>query len=94
MDLVSEVGRDVTVEEVNNAFETAALGELKGIMEYTEDPLVSKDFNGNPHSVIIDALSTFVINKKLVKTLGWYDNEWGYSCRVIDLMEFIGKKGL
>ncbi|MDB4349889.1 type I glyceraldehyde-3-phosphate dehydrogenase [Omnitrophica bacterium] len=94
VDLVCEVSRDVTKEEVNKAFETAALGELKGIMEYTEEPLVSKDFNGNPHSAILDALSTFVVNNRLVKVLGWYDNEWGYSCRVVDLIEFIGKKGL
>ena len=94
VDLVCEVTRDTTKEEVNKAFETAALGELKGIMEYSEDPLVSKDYNGNPHSVIIDALSTFVVDKRLVKALGWYDNEWGYSCRVIDLIEYMGKKGL
>lgn len=94
VDLVCEITRDVTKEEVNNALETAALGELKGIMEYTEEPLVSKDFNGNPHSVIIDALSTFVVNKRLVKVLGWYDNEWGYSCRVVDLIEYISKQGL
>ena len=94
VDLVCEVTRDVTKEEVNKSLETAALGELKGIMEYCEEPLVSKDFNGNPHSVIVDALSTSVINKRLVKALGWYDNEWGYSCRVVDLIEYISKKGL
>lgn len=94
VDLVCQVTRDVTKDEVNKAFETAALGELKGIMEYCEEPLVSKDFNGNPHSAIIDALSTYVVNKRLVKVLGWYDNEWGYSCRVIDLIEYIAKKGL
>jgi len=94
VDLVCEVTRDVTKEEVNKAFETAALGELKGIMEYSEEPLVSKDFNGNPHSAIVDALSTYIVSKKLVKVLGWYDNEWGYSCRLVDLLEFIGKKGI
>ncbi len=94
VDLVCEVDRDVTKEEVNKAFETASLGELKDIMEYCEEPLVSKDFNGNPHSAIIDAPSTFVVQKRLVKALGWYDNEWGYSCRVVDLVEYIGKKGL
>jgi len=93
-DLVAEVEKDVTKEEVNKAFETAALGELKGIMEYCEESLVSKDFNGNPHSSIIDADSTYVVDKRLVKTLSWYDNEWGYSRRVIDLIEFIAKKGL
>lgn len=94
VDLVCEVGRDVTKDEVNNVLETASLGELKGIMQYCEEPLVSKDFNSNPHSVIVDAPSTFVIDKKLVKVLGWYDNEWGYSNRVIDLIEYIGKKGI
>lgn len=94
VDLVCEVTRDVTKEEVNKAFETAALGELKGIMEYSEEPLVSKDFNGNPHSAIVDALSTYIVSKKLVKVLGWYDNEWGYSCRLVDLLEFIGRKGI
>ena len=94
MDLVVEVGKDVTVEEVNKAFETAALGELKGIMEYCEDPLVSRDYNGNPHSTIIDALSTYIVDKRLVKVIGWYDNEWGYSSRIIDLIEYITKKGL
>jgi len=94
VDLVCEVGRDVTKEEVNKVLETAALGELKGIMEYCEEPLVSKDFNTNPASSIVDALSTSVVNKRLVKVLGWYDNEWGYSNRVIDLIEFIAKKGL
>ena len=94
MDLVAEVGKDVTIEEVNKALETAALGELKGIMEYREDPLVSKDYNGNPHSTIIDAPSTYVVDKRLVKVIGWYDNEWGYSSRIIDLIEYIVKKGL
>ncbi|NQT06469.1 MAG: type I glyceraldehyde-3-phosphate dehydrogenase [Candidatus Omnitrophica bacterium] len=94
VDLVCEVERATTKEEINKALETAALGELKGIMEYCEEELVSKDFNGNPNSCIVDALSTYVVNKKLVKVLGWYDNEWGYSSRVIDLIEYIAKKGL
>ena len=94
VDLVAEVEKDVTKEEVNKALETASLGELKGIMEYCEQPLVSKDFNGNPHSSIIDALSTYVVDKRLTKVVSWYDNEWGYSCRVIDLIEYISKKGL
>lgn len=92
VDLVCEVSREVTKEEVNKAFETASLGELKGIMEYSEELLVSKDFNGNSNSVIVDAQSTFVVNKKMVKVLGWYDNEWAYSCRVVDLIDFITKK--
>jgi glyceraldehyde 3-phosphate dehydrogenase len=94
VDLVCEVSREVTKEEVNKALETAALGELKGIMDYTEEPLVSIDFNGNANSAIVDAPSTAVIGKKLVKVLGWYDNEWGYSCRVVDLIDYIAKKGL
>ena len=94
MDLVVELGRDVTKEEINKALETASLGELKGIMEYREEPLVSKDFNGNPHSSIIDPQSTYVVDKKLAKVIAWYDNEWGYSCRVVDLIEYISKKGL
>ncbi|MFH1753445.1 MAG: type I glyceraldehyde-3-phosphate dehydrogenase [Candidatus Omnitrophota bacterium] len=92
VDLVCTVSRDVTVEEVNKALETAALGELKGILEYTEEPLVSKDFNGNPASSIVDAKSTKVIDKRLVKILSWYDNEWAYSCRVVDLIEYVAKK--
>ncbi len=83
-DLVVNVGRDTTVEEVNAAFETAAEGPLDGIMEYTEDPIVSSDIIGNPHSVIIDATLTMV-QGSLVKVFGWYDNEWGYSCRLVDL---------
>ena len=94
VDLVVEVTRDVTKEEINKALETASLGELKGIMEYCEEPLVSKDFNGNAHSAIVDALSTYVADKRSVKVLGWYDNEWGYSCRVVDLIEYISKQGL
>ena len=94
VDLVAEVEKDVTKEEINKALEIAALGELKGIMEYCEEPLVSKDFNGNPNSSIVDALSTYVADKRLVKVLSWYDNEWGYSNRVVDLIEYISKKGL
>jgi glyceraldehyde 3-phosphate dehydrogenase len=67
---------------------------LKGILDYTEEPMVSVDFNGNFHSAIVDAASTNVVDKKLVAVSAWYDNEWGYSCRVIDLISFMGKKGL
>jgi glyceraldehyde 3-phosphate dehydrogenase len=83
--------KDVTIEEVNNAFKHASENSLKGIMQYSEEPLVSTDIIGNPHSCIIDGLSTNVIggNGKLIKILAWYDNEWGYSCRLVDLINYI-----
>ncbi|MBZ0179704.1 MAG: type I glyceraldehyde-3-phosphate dehydrogenase [Melioribacteraceae bacterium] len=87
-DLVAIVKKETTAEEVNAAMKAAAEGSLKGIMEYTEDPIVSTDIIGNPHSTIFDSLSTMV-NGNLVKVVGWYDNEWGYSCRVVDLMRKI-----
>lgn len=91
VDLVADLKTDVTAEEVNQALKDAAENELKGILEYCELPLVSSDFNGNSHSSIIDALSTMVIGGNQVKVLAWYDNEWGYSCRVVDLVKLIGK---
>ena len=94
VDLVAELARPVTVEQVNEALEAAAGGELKGIMDYCELPLVSCDFNGNPHSAIIDALSTMVIGGNMVKVVAWYDNEWGYSNRVLDLIAYMTAKGL
>ena len=93
-DLVVELKKDVTVEEVNAALKEAAEGPLKGILNYTEEPLVSSDFNGDPASSTIDALTTMVIGGNLVKVVSWYDNEWGYSNRVVDLAAFIAKKGL
>lgn len=89
VDLVAETERVVTVAEVNAALRKAAEGELKGILGYCEEPLVSSDFNGNPLSSIVDSLSTSVVDGTLVKVLSWYDNEWGYSCRVRDLIKFI-----
>jgi glyceraldehyde 3-phosphate dehydrogenase len=86
VDLVLELGRDVTVEEVNAAVKAAADGPLKGILQYSEDPLVSTDIIGNPHSSIFDAESTQVLGGNMVKVLSWYDNEWGYSNRVVDLI--------
>jgi len=86
VDLVANLKVEVTKEEVNAAMKKAAEGPMKGILEYTEDPIVSVDVVHNPHSSIFDALSTMV-NGKTVKVLSWYDNEWGYSCRVIDLIE-------
>ncbi len=90
VDLVVELGRDVTVEEVNAAVKAAAEGPLKGILQYSEDPLVSTDIIGNPHSSIFDAASTQVLGGNLVKVLSWYDNEWGYSNRVVDLILRLG----
>ncbi|NEZ44629.1 type I glyceraldehyde-3-phosphate dehydrogenase [Paenibacillus alvei] len=93
-DLVVELEKDVTVEEVNAALKEAAEGPLKGILNYSEEPLVSSDYNGDPASSTIDALTTMVIGGNLVKVVSWYDNEWGYSNRVVDLAAFIAKKGL
>jgi len=93
VDLIAELERDVTKEEINTVFKAVSKRELKGILEYTEDPIVSVDIIGNPHSCVIDGLSTMVMGEKsnFVKLLGWYDNEWGYSCRLVDLMKYIIK---
>jgi glyceraldehyde 3-phosphate dehydrogenase len=94
VDFVADLNREATVEEVNDAFKKAAERELKGIVEYCVEPLVSSDFKGNPASAIFDALSTMVIDGNFVKVLAWYDNEWGYSCRLADLASYIANKGL
>ncbi|MFH1854023.1 MAG: type I glyceraldehyde-3-phosphate dehydrogenase [Candidatus Omnitrophota bacterium] len=94
VDLVCVVEKDTSKEDVNRVMKEAAEGKLSKVLEYCEKPLVSKDFNGNPKSSIVDADLTFVIDKRLVKVMSWYDNEWGYSCRVVDLIEFIANKGL
>ncbi len=86
VDLVAELKKPVTVEQVNKAMKQAAESSLKGILEYTEDPIVSCDIVGNSHSSIFDALSTMVMEGTMVKVVSWYDNEWGYSCRVVDLL--------
>jgi len=91
VDLVAEVEKVTTVEEINNALRKAAEGELKGILGVCEEPLVSVDFNGNALSSIVDGPSTSVMDGTMVKVLAWYDNEWGYSCRVRDLIKFIAK---
>ncbi|MFQ6135985.1 MAG: type I glyceraldehyde-3-phosphate dehydrogenase [Candidatus Hydrothermarchaeales archaeon] len=93
-DLVAELGEEVTKDELNRAFESASEGKLKGILQYTEEPLVLVDIIGNSHSSIVDGLSTNVIGGKgnFVKVLAWYDNEWGFSCRMVDLIKYIGKK--
>ncbi|AQQ09522.1 Glyceraldehyde-3-phosphate dehydrogenase [Sedimentisphaera cyanobacteriorum] len=86
VDLTAELGKDVTAEDVNAAVKAAAEGPMKGIMSYCEDPIVSSDIVGDPHSSIFDALSTMVIDGNMVKVISWYDNEWGYSNRAADLM--------
>ncbi|TZE81233.1 type I glyceraldehyde-3-phosphate dehydrogenase [Calorimonas adulescens] len=92
-DLVADLNTKVTVEEVNKALKEAAEGELKGIMAYTEEPVVSMDFKGDSHSSIVDALSTMLVDDDMVKVVAWYDNEWGYSNRVVDLAVYIANKG-
>lgn len=92
VDLVVDVKEDVTVEDVNNAFKKAEEGSLKGIISYSEEPLVSIDFTTNNSSAIVDSLSTIVIEDRKVKVLAWYDNEWGYSARVLDLVKLVGKQ--
>ncbi|WP_379970441.1 type I glyceraldehyde-3-phosphate dehydrogenase [Ectobacillus sp. sgz5001026] len=94
VDLVAELDKSVTVEEVNAAFKEAAAGELKGYLGYSEEPLVSIDYNGCTNSSTIDALSTMVMEGNMVKVLSWYDNETGYSNRVVDLVAYIASKGL
>ena len=94
IDLVVNVERKVTVDEVNEVFREAAEGRLEGILAYTEEELVSSDFKGDPHSCIFDAPSTLVIDGTMVTVVGWYDNEWGYSNRVADLASIIVGKGL
>ncbi len=94
VDLVVDLNRDVTVDEINDAFMKAAENEFNGIIEFTNEPLVSVDFTTNPHSAIIDGLSTMVINNRKVKVLAWYDNEWGYSNRVVDLVKLVASKML
>jgi len=93
-DFVADVKKEVTAEQINKAFKAAAEGKLKGIIEYCEEPLVSIDFKGNPASAIIDAENTMVIDGTMVKVLAWYDNEWGYSNRLVDLINYIVRKGL
>src|SRR5690606_18766616 len=91
VDLVVELDREVTVDEVNAAVREAAEGSLAGILEYTEDHIVSTDIIGDSHSSIFDASGTHVLGGNLVKVMAWYDNEWGYSCRVVDLIERLGQ---
>jgi glyceraldehyde 3-phosphate dehydrogenase len=94
VDVVMEVEKATSVEEVNGALKAAANGELKGILMFNEEPLVSSDFKGNSNSSIVDGEYTKVLNGNLIKVLSWYDNEWGYSCRMRDLVKFMNGKGL
>lgn len=91
-DLVCELKRPVTVEEVNEAFKKASEGEMKGILGYSDEPLVSIDYKGDPRSSIVDGLSTMVIEGNMLKVVSWYDNEWGYSCRTVDLVNYIAER--
>lgn len=92
VDLTAVLEKNATKEEVNAALKKAAGSELRGIMDYTDDPVVSTDFNHSEYSAVVDGQSTMVIGGNLVKVLAWYDNEWGFSCRMVELIELIGKK--
>lgn len=92
IDFVCETEKPVTVELVNQAFAGASRGRLRGILDYCDRPLVSMDFKGDPHSAIVDALSTLVVDKRIVKIVAWYDNEWGYSCRLGDLAAYVARR--
>ena len=93
VDLTAQVARDVTAEEINAAFKKAAEGPLKGVLAYSEELTVSVDYNGNPHSAIFDATNTYVIEKNLIKVMAWYDNEWGFSNRMVDVAKLLASKG-
>jgi glyceraldehyde 3-phosphate dehydrogenase len=94
VDFVAELARPATVEEINSALKNAANGSLKGILAYCDLPLVSRDFNDNANSSIVDSLSTMVVEGSMAKVVAWYDNEWGYSNRIVDLIAYIGRRGL
>jgi glyceraldehyde 3-phosphate dehydrogenase (phosphorylating) len=92
VDLVAELEKDVTADEVNAAFRVAADGPMEGILGVSDEPLVSVDYTSDPRSSVVDALSTSVMDGRMVKVLSWYDNEWGYSSRVVDLVRFVGER--
>ena len=94
VDLVVDLKKSASVEDLNNAFKQAAEGKMNGILAYSDEPLVSSDFRGNSASSIVDGLSTVVLEGSMAKVLSWYDNEWGYSCRVGDLATLMAEKGL
>ena len=91
VDLVAELEQPASIEAVNDAFRAAAGGGLRDILAYSAAPLVSVDYNGDPHSAIVDGPSTAILGENLVKVFAWYDNEWGYSCRVRDLIRYLGR---
>ena len=93
-DFVATLKQPASAGEVNAAYKEAAANGLNGVLEYSEEPLVSSDIVRNPHSCVLDALSTMTVGDNMVKVVGWYDNEWGYSCRTADLAAFIVDKGL
>ncbi|KAA6448642.1 glyceraldehyde-3-phosphate dehydrogenase [Bacillus swezeyi] len=92
VDLVADLKSDVSAEEINEAFRMAAAGSMSGIIDVCDEPLVSSDFNTNPYSAVIDSLSTMVLENRKMKVLAWYDNEWGYSCRVVDLIRYVASR--
>jgi len=94
VDLVVDLKKSATIEEINGALKKAATGRMTGVLAFCEEPLVSSDFRGNTASSIVDGLSTVVLEGKMAKVLSWYDNEWGYSCRVADLAMLMVEKGL
>ncbi len=94
VDLVVELGQTVTSDQVNQVLEEGAMGEMKGIIACSDEPLVSRDYVGNPHSSIVDTQSTMVLQENLAKVVCWYDNEWGYSNRVLDLVAYVANRGL
>ena len=94
VDLVAQVERPATADDINGAFRIASEGRLRGVLELSTEPLVSIDFKGNPHSSIVDAAYTKVMDGDFIKLLAWYDNEWGYSSRCVDLIKFLADKGL
>ena len=94
IDFVAQIEKTASVDDVNGALIEASQGELVDILDWTDEPLVSMDFKGDPHSSIVDGLSTMVIGNDLVKVIAWYDNEWGYACRVADLTNYMAEKGL
>lgn len=94
VDFVANLSKPTTVEEVNAKLREAAKGSMKGILDFTDLPLVSHDFNGDAHSSIVDGLSTIMLGERMVKVLSWYDNEWGYSNRIVDLVQYIAEKGI
>ena len=94
VDLVAQVEQAATADDINEAFRVASEGRLRGVLQLSTEPLVSIDFKGNPHSSIVDAAYTKVMDRDFVKVLAWYDNEWGYSSRCVDLIVLLGTKGL